>query len=430
VVCNDERRHTEIPPIVFTEVVVAVSPFPEGAHIAAESRPIDPPPFVVIKMAHGALVGVLAIACTASPIWAMSFVERFGPALRPLGAALADSIGQSLPIASASPGVVYQFDWSRSAFVREISIFGPLYLERAGTLGANNANLSVNYQTVKVGTLNGADVSHLSDTGPPIAVPGNGGVDTLRIPKFAMDLFVHQLIFSGTYGVTDRLDLNLTVPLLYSEFGLDAVFSGAPPFHARASSFGAGDLLLRAKYLVRHSSPELAMGLALRLPTGNEDDFQGTGNSEITPLLAASTPSRHVAPRVDLRGHANVSVNVNTDDVGESQGRYGIGLDCAIAGRLTIAPAFLARHAFAPIAPAGFDVPRCHVGGTSPCRNQFPLPLFGIQNKRPDFYDFSIGGRINLWHEAVIGFANAIFPLNRDGFRADVIPLVGVEAIF
>ena len=40
------------------------------------------------------------------------------------------------------------------------------------------------------------------------------------------------------------------------------------------------------------------------------------------------------------------------------------------------------------------------------------------------------GGRVNLWHDTVFGFANVILPLNRDGFRSDVIPLVGIEAAF
>jgi hypothetical protein len=47
-----------------------------------------------------------------------------------------------------------------------------------------------------------------------------------------------------------------------------------------------------------------------------------------------------------------------------------------------------------------------------------------------DYYDLSIGGRIDLWRDTIIGFVNAIVPLNRDGFRSDVIPLAGIEAAF
>ena len=37
---------------------------------------------------------------------------------------------------------------------------------------------------------------------------------------------------------------------------------------------------------------------------------------------------------------------------------------------------------------------------------------------------------MNLWRDTLIGFVNAIVPLNADGFRSDVIPLVGIEATF
>jgi hypothetical protein len=39
-------------------------------------------------------------------------------------------------------------------------------------------------------------------------------------------------------------------------------------------------------------------------------------------------------------------------------------------------------------------------------------------------------GRVNLWRVKVVGFVNVIVPPNRNGFRADVIPLAGVEAAF
>ena len=47
---------------------------------------------------------------------------------------------------------------------------------------------------------------------------------------------------------------------------------------------------------------------------------------------------------------------------------------------------------------------------------------------RFDFYDLSLGGRVALWRATVIGSLNVIVPLNRDGLRADVIPLAGIEA--
>lgn len=57
-------------------------------------------------------------------------------------------------------------------------------------------------------------------------------------------------------------------------------------------------------------------------------------------------------------------------------------------------------------------------------------PLFGIRGTRPDIYDFSLGGRVNLWRDTLIAFANVIVPLNDDGVRSLVIPTAGVELTF
>jgi len=56
-------------------------------------------------------------------------------------------------------------------------------------------------------------------------------------------------------------------------------------------------------------------------------------------------------------------------------------------------------------------------------------PLFGFDDPRPSFYDLSVGSRLRLYR-AVFVFASVLLPLNRDGFRSDVVPLAGVEAVF
>src|SRR5207237_10145352 len=105
------------------------------------------------------------------------------------------------------------------------------------------------------------------------------GVFFFPIPQFAMALSVHQLTLGATYGITNRLDLNVTLPVLYSEFGIDATFhtpcfegrrqcpQRVKPFSSASRKLGPGDLLLRAKYLLRAGSPEVAVGLGVSVPT-------------------------------------------------------------------------------------------------------------------------------------------------------------------
>jgi len=73
----------------------------------------------------------------------------------------------------------------------------------------------------------------------------------------------------------------------------------------------------------------------LRLPSGNEDNFQGTGTTEVAPMLYASSASAGIGRWLQVRGYLNGGVNFNTDDVDQSEGRYGVGLDLGIADRVT-----------------------------------------------------------------------------------------------
>ena len=106
---------------------------------------------------------------------------------------------------------------------------------------------------------------------------------------------------------------------------------------------------------------------------------------------------------------------------------WGIGIDVGFGARATASVAVLGRNAFTRIAPSGFfDVPRL-----DPATGRVIVsPLFGFEGSRPDYYNISVGGRVNLWRDTLIGFATAIVPLNDDGARSNVIPLAGIEAAF
>jgi hypothetical protein len=385
----------------------------------------------VTRRAVALAVGSLSLSL-AGPVAAGTFRQIFErPITRPIGDALAESIGRSLPVTAASAGITFRFDMATQTFERETEILGQVFLERPRPLGRGKFNVSASYQWVRIDTMDGRDLDRLSDTRFPIVDPDNGRPFT--VPRFGLDLATHQVTTSLTYGLTDDLDLNLTVPVLYSELETNVIFRDLATgreqrAHVRSSKTGFGDLFLRGKQRLAHGAwGDLAAGLVLRLPSGNEDNFQGTGAWEVAPMLYAATPSLAVAPAVTLQAYLNGGVDLNADDVDRSEGRYGIGLDCAIAERLTLAVAMLGREPFEGIAPPGFfDVQRVD----PQTGRRFTAPVLGFDRSRDSFYDLSLGGRVNLWRDTVFGFANVVLPLNRDGFRSDVIPLVGLEAAF
>jgi len=391
----------------------------------------------------GAMFGLGALV-VAPPADARSFADILGstPITRPLADALTQSIARSIPVPSVSPAYTYSYNPETDTYERQTALQGQLFLERPDVLGAKVWNVNVSYQWVKLDTVDGKDLGSLSDTRLPIVDhPPSGPL--FIVNRFAIDFVAHEVVGTLTYGLRDDLDVSITVPLIYSRFGLDVVtrrfdpdFPGLDRHSPHDSAFGVGDVFLRAKYLFRGDYPRLAAGLVLRLPAGDEENFLGTGDTEVTPLLYASTPPVFVASRVRLQGYVNAGVGLNASDVADSEGLWGVGIDCQVADRFTLAVAALGRQLFERQSPPGvFDLPRCPRRDASQGRclgegEEVTAPFLGLHDGRPDFFDLSVGVRVNLWRDRLMGFANALLPLNDDGFRADVIPLVGIEMSF
>jgi hypothetical protein len=365
-------------------------------------------------------IGLLLVVATSARA---ALIDRLDtPVLRGLGRALAVSVGKSLPIPAASSGVTFTFNPRTSAFERDTEVLGQLFLERAHPIGAGRLNASVTYQYVAIDTFGRHELDSLSDRRTI-----RGTVDFV-IPHFDLDLVTHEMTTSITYGLTDDLEVNLTIPVLHTTLDIEPrlvqVDSGAVQLGSEHDTeIGIGDVFLRGKYrLLRGRWGELAAGLVFRLPSGNEDDFQGTGLFEVSPRLYASTPIVTLAPPLRVQGYVNAGLDLTPEDSSRGEGRYGVGVDVMIATRLTLSIAFLAREPFARLLPPGaLDVPRA---------NGPRAAIFGLSAGHPSYYDVSVGGRVNLWRDTVFLIGNVVVPANRDGVRASVIPLVGIEATF
>jgi len=414
-------------------------------------------------------LALLAACALGAPVSgsAADFTDNFrGPASL-LGRALGDTVARALPITSASPGITFTYDPTSGGFTRDTELLGQLYLERARPIGRRRWNVSTSYQRVHIDSVQGQSVDDLRDNGEAIVVvtrgrkdqdpPAPRGAVPIKYNPYDVDLTVNEVILATTYGITDDLDVNLMLPILVSSLAIDVTgqaFSVNPntgdlipksPKLVRgmlqdvsSSATGVGDIMLRGKYrFLKRSWGEMAAGLMLRVPTGNQENFQGTGDWELSPLLYANSRRIALAKQVALQLYANGGIDLNIDDVDLSQARFGLGADLALANVVTLSLAFLGREQFHGFAPAGsFDVPRyrrsnntCDPSGktTQGC----PLaPLFGLETTRPSYYALSMGGRVNLWRDTVFGFANVLVPLTDQGIGTAPIPLVGFEATF
>jgi hypothetical protein len=351
--------------------------------------------------------------------------DAFGlPPTISLGRALARSVAKTIPMPAASSGITFTFDPKTSAFVRSTEVLGQVFLERARPIGRGHLNVSVTYQYVDVDTYEGQDLDSLSDP-RPIRDPTHPV--SFVIPRFDASLVTHVATPSLTYGVTDELEVNLTVPVLHTESDVEArlrVIGGDVQRGAEAGdATGFGDVLLRVKYRLVHGRfGDLAAGLVFRLPSGRIGNFQGTGLFEIGPRIYATTPAVSLASQVRVQGFLDAGLDLTPENARRGEGRYGLGMDVMFASRATVSLAFLAREPFSRLLPPG----SIEVLRTDGSRR----PLFGIDPGHPSYYDLSIGGRVNLWRDTVFLMGNVIVPLNDDGVRASVIPLIGIEAAF
>ncbi|HWP67596.1 MAG TPA: transporter [Candidatus Limnocylindria bacterium] len=365
-----------------------------------------------------------------------------GSAFDALAEQLANTAARSIPVVSASAGFTYRYNADLEVFERTSQTLGPIYLERPDTLGRSKFNVSMSYQYVRFDEYDGDDLDSLASPYPIVTRVRSGGVVTgANATRLTYDLGLsnHVVGLSGTYGVLDDLDVNLLVPLIRTSFdtGVDALVtktapaggaftpcvSGCGPRTADldGDAFGVGDILLRAKYLLsRREELRTALGLQLRLPSGDEDDFQGTGSFEISPAVYVSTLlGDRVSP------HANLAIDIDTEAVSQSQTRYGIGIDADVLPRLGLSLAFLGRSEFSESAsPSETDFQHL-VRGTPQLE-----PLLGLDFGRNDYFDLSFGLRAVVWRDIMV-FVNGLYALNDQGLRNDtIIPLIGVEGTF
>ena len=77
----------------------------------------------------------------------------------------------------------------------------------------------MSYERVRLDTVDGKDLDHLSDNGLPIIDARSRALFVIR--RFAIDLLANEVIGTMTYGLRDDLDVSVTLPLVYSRFRLD-----------------------------------------------------------------------------------------------------------------------------------------------------------------------------------------------------------------
>ena len=370
---------------------------------------------------------------------------------------LTNSIGSNVanvPVSASSGGETFRFEGATPVHT-SISA-GPIYAERAQTLGSGRLFLSLARTGLQYETLRGVplDAVELTFTHANVDFPGCDAIfagDCTRygIPEFenevidfALDLDVNVDVtaFALTYGVNDRIDLGVVVPFVKTSlrgtssativpFGV----SGSPPhFFAgteenpvltasrfvEGSSSGLGDVSARVKVNLREAAPvSLAILAEGRFPTGSEEDLLGSGAVALRGLGVVS------ARLGDFSPHANIGYQYRGRELDPDVFLLTAGFDQLLSSWATLAADLISEF---PVGSSPIGVPE-----NAALEEPFPRTIrtSSIPERRDDIINASMGLKLTI-PRAVTFVGNGAFPLNRGGMRPDVLWTFGAEYTF
>lgn len=264
-----------------------------------------------------------AVTSSANYSSTQNFVQLTGV----LNASIATALS-IVPLSSPASGVIDRTDPATGASLPEASTLGPIFTERAETIRKGKFYIGFSNQSFHFTKFNGTPLngmSVLSTGGTASAITFNGSILNTAAASFAigMDVRLSQNITFLTYGVTDRFDLSLGVPVVHSAvaartyngtiyagngFGnptcwcADTFTPGTPTLiqnvigQSALSKTGLGDLLIRGKATVKRTAHAvIAVGGDLRLPTGSAENFLGVGTTTYKPFAAVSFYSKELS---------------------------------------------------------------------------------------------------------------------------------------
>jgi hypothetical protein len=332
----------------------------------------------------------------------------------------------AFPFSSSVGGFTFALDANLGTFVRTTETLGPLFAERAQTLGRGKLNVHGSYTFFKYDEFSGDDLGKLQVTArhqpDVIGLPDvreQFELDTIRI-NVDLDIRVQIFAMAATYGLTDRLDIGIFVPLVHVDMEVKSVaqiivspentlFSGvhffdptleSPNDSASGQATGLGDIVLRAKYLLLKSDMvDIAGEMLVKLATGDEKDFLGTGDTTLRPFLILSRTFSDVLVRqLTITPHLNIGYEFNLDHDAQNAVEYVVGFDAGTR-QFVVAGEFIGSH---------------------------ELNGDGLGDH---ILTASIGLKWNPWKQLLL-ITNAQFPLNDAGLRSKLILTFGAEYSF
>ncbi len=246
----------------------------------------------------------------------------------------------SLPVNSSSPGLIYRLNPELGTMTRASASFGPFFTERSLTVGKHQASFGMSSRFETFTSLDGHDLR--DGTFVTSANQFRDEAQPFDVETLTLDLQSRTLDFFANYGLTDRLDVGVAIPLQSISMSgtRQETYRGTVLLQARAnaSATGLGDIAVRTKYdLIGEGADEggLAGVVEVRLPTGDEQNLLGAGKTSVRAILIGSYEPGRVSTHVNIGYVAGGLAN---------ELQYRASVDATVTPRLGIVGELIGRR--------------------------------------------------------------------------------------
>lgn len=351
------------------------------------------------------------------------------------------------PLGSSAGGFTYGFDPGLGTFSRTTETFGPAFAERAATAGQGRFSVGMNYLHASYDSLDGQaleegdikfNLFHQRLT-PASFVEGDVIQAALR-----MRLTSDTTSLLVNYGLTNRLDIGLAVPvvrvqmdLTYQATILDFATRTVSPtthvfangtkveeFSASGDASGIGDVVLRTRYsFAQRGINGVALGLDLRVPTGEEENMLGTGATQTRLFLIASSGGR-VSPHVNI-GYTASSGNANIPDVVN----YAGGVEYGAHPRITVNADLVGRSSRNALRLQPATITHRYQQGAAAAVQQTTLDGISVTPGSLNTAIGAFGAKVNAWRNLLVS-AHLLLPFTDAGLRSRPSVVAGFDYTF
>lgn len=356
----------------------------------------------------------------------------------------------TVPLPSPASGFTFEFDPTLGVFQRSTQSFGPILAERAETIGRGRIAFGNALQRFTFDTIEGVDLGGVPVVFQHISAELLGGREDVVATRNSIDATITQFTSFITMGVTDSLDVSVAVPVVDNDFKVvsdatilrlgttdplthfysqsDGSVGNRRVFTAIGRASGLGDLTVRLKQGVgERFGGRLAVGLDMRIPTGDANNLLGSGAAGLRPFAAWSTAVENVSPHVNIgyqwNGSSilggNPAAGVSSDFPDEFG--YAAGADVSVNPRVTIAFDLLGRFVI--------DSSRVVHENFNALDGATVLPNVAFIRDSFNSLRGSIGAKMSL-RDSLLLDVNMLFSLDTHGLVDRATPLVGIEYAF